>query len=89
LEGYLKGKINYVLANNKKPSAETLQKYAKEKAKFVETDIAVVSKTKVEAIVQDLLSNNVVQKAAGDKLKRSFLRHDSDKLAKTIWELIA
>lgn len=87
LESYLKGKIDYVLANNKKPDREVLQKYAKEKARFVETDMAALSKTKVTAIAHGLLSYNIIKKTAGDKLKRSFLRHDSEKLAKIIWRL--
>jgi uncharacterized cofD-like protein len=89
LESYLKGKINYVVANNKKPNVEILKKYAGEKAKFVEADIAGLSKTKVEAVSLDLLSTNIVKKTAGDKLKRSILRHDPEKLAKIIWELIS
>ncbi len=88
MEKYLKGKIDVVLANNKKPNAEVLKKYAKEKAKFVETDIKALAKTGVEAIAQDLLSSAIIKKTNGDKLKRSFLRHDSDKLAKLIWGLI-
>jgi uncharacterized cofD-like protein len=88
LEHYLKGKINYVLVNNKKPDVEILKKYAKEKAIFVEADIVDLSKTKVEAKSLDLLSANIIKKTAGDKLKRSFLRHDSLKLAKVIWKLI-
>lgn len=88
LETYLKGKIDFVLANNKKPGADVLQKYAKEKAEFVETDVAALAETKVETIVQDLLSYNIIQKTAGDKLKRSILRHDSEKLARIIWSII-
>lgn len=86
LEKYLGGKINVVLANNKKPVAAVLQKYAKEKAKFVELDVK--SSPRLKVIAQDLISKNTFQKDAGDKLKRSYARHDSDKLAKLIWELI-
>ncbi len=88
LEKYLNGRIDLVLANNKKPGADILKKYSAEKAKFVEADIQALAQTKVEAIAEDLLSDGVIKKKAGDKLKRSFLRHDSDKLAKLIWGLI-
>ena len=88
LESYLKGSIDVVLTNNKKPSADLLKRYAKEKAEFVEIDIQALAKTKVETVAEDLLSEKVVKKANGDKLKRSFLRHDSDKLAKLIWSLV-
>lgn len=82
------GKIDYVLANNKKPSAEILKKYAKEKAKFVEVDVRELAELKVESVVQDFISNQVIKPKAGDVLKRSMLRHDCDKLAKVIWQLI-
>jgi uncharacterized cofD-like protein len=88
LEKYLGGKIDFVLANNKSPAADVLKKYLAEKAKFVDVDIKALAETKVEAIAADLLSNGIIKKKAGDKLKRSFLRHDSDKLAKLIWELV-
>ncbi len=88
-EAYLKGKIDYVLANNKKPSQEILRKYVKEKAEFVETDINALAKTKAETIALNLLSDSIIKKTAGDSLKRSWLRHDSEKLAKIIWELIS
>jgi uncharacterized cofD-like protein len=89
IEAYLKGKIDYVLANNKKPSQEILRKYVKEKAEFVETDINALAKTKAETIALNLLSGSIIKKIAGDSLKRSWLRHDSEKLAKIIWELIS
>ena len=86
LQKYLGGKINVVLANNKKPRDDVLKKYAGEKAKFVEANLK--SGKNLQVIGQDLISADVVKKASGDKLKRSFLRHDSNKLAKLIWELV-
>lgn len=82
LEKYLKGKVDIVLANNKKPPAHVLKRYAKEKAIFVEPDV------KEKAKARDLISSAIIKKKAGDTLKRSFLRHDSQKLAKLILKFI-
>ena len=86
LEKYLDGKIDVVLQNNKKPSADVLKKYAAEKAKFIEADLK--SGKGLDVVSADLISKEVIKKLSHDKLKRSFLRHDSDKLAKIIWELM-
>lgn len=80
LEKYLGGKLDVVIANSKKPDAKALAAYKKEKAVFVETD--------VKAKTADLLFKGTFKKTPGDKLNRSMLRHDSDKLAKLIWELV-
>ena len=85
-EKYLGGKIGAVLENNKRPSSDILKKYSTEKAKFVEADLKSGQGLKV--ISENLISDEVVKKASGDKLKRSWLRHDSDKLAKLIWKLL-
>lgn len=87
LKKYLGGKIDIVLANNKKPLPADLKKYAKEKAKMVQVDMANLEKLKVKIISEDFLSSVKVKKQAGDVLKRSFLRHNSDKLAKIIYNL--
>lgn len=88
LQKYLGSNVDYVLANNKKPSTEVLKKYASEKSKFIEADVMELAKLKVEVIAQDFLSSCVIKKQKGDILKRSSLRHDTDKLAKIIWGLI-
>ena len=74
LEKYLgKGIINYVICNNKKPSQKLLEKYDKEKAEFVETDIKDDKDLKI--IKTDLLDNI------------NLARHNPDKLAKTIMKI--
>lgn len=86
LERYLTGKMDAVLANNKAPSGELLKKYAKEKAVFVKPDLK--NSKSLTVIAEDLISKDVIKKSSADSLKRSFLRHDSDKVAKLIWELL-
>ncbi|SRR4030043_293110 len=73
MEKYLgKGVIDYVICNNKRPSAKLIQEYGKEKAEYVEPDI--VSK-KFRVIKTDLLDNI------------HLARHNPDKLAKTIMNI--
>jgi small ligand-binding sensory domain FIST len=36
----------------------------------------------------DFLSQRIAESQPGDKLKRSLLRHDPEKAAKAIWEVI-
>lgn len=88
LEKYLGSKIDYALVNNKKPSTDILKKYSAQKSKFVEADVKDLAQLKIEVIAQDFLSSDVIEKQKGDVLKRSILRHDTDKIAKVIWNLI-
>ncbi|PIR96066.1 MAG: hypothetical protein COT92_03075 [Candidatus Doudnabacteria bacterium CG10_big_fil_rev_8_21_14_0_10_42_18] len=80
-----KAKLDTVIINNKKPAVNILAKYKKEGAKLIAAE--GVKKLKIKAIAKDLLSKNVFGKVNGDSLKRSYLRHDPDKLAKIIYEL--
>jgi len=61
------------VCNNKKPSKKLLERYEKEKARFVEPDLKKGNGFKV--IKTDLLDNI------------NLARHNPDKLAKTIMEL--
>ncbi|MBI3232337.1 MAG: YvcK family protein [Candidatus Doudnabacteria bacterium] len=79
-----KKKLDAVIVNTKKPDAKVLAKYKKTGAEFVEP---ARSLPKAEVIAADLLSHHIHQKINGDKLQRSILRHDSDKLARLIYEL--
>lgn len=87
LHEYLGGAIiDSVLINTEKPNAELLSWYKKEKAVFVEPDVGKLQSVRV--IARPLLAKKLYKKADGDVLKRSLLRHDSEKTAKIIWELI-
>lgn len=86
LEKYLKGKIDIVLQNNQKPKNSILKKYASEKSEFINPDLK--SGSGLTVISANLLSDVKIKQSSSDKLKRSFLRHDCDKTAKIIWELL-
>ena len=79
LEQYLAAKLDAVIVNNEKPANKLLSAYKKEKAEFVKPDTGTR---------EALISEFVYKKSSSDKLKRSFLRHDADKTAKLIWNII-
>jgi len=82
-----KKKLDTVIINSKKPASTAMAAYKKEGAKFIEP----ISKglPDMEIVEADVLSAAVHKQIKGDKLNtRSKIRHDSDKLAKLIWELV-
>jgi len=88
LEKYVgKGVINYSLVNKSKEFPEgILDRYKLEKAKPVADDLKDTKLMKV--IRDDFISGEVYEKPSSDKLKRSLIRHDPDKLAKAIVKIV-
>lgn len=81
-----KNKLDAVMVNTEKPAAKALAAYKKQGAEFITPDLRGLKSN--ETIKADLVSNTVHKKTNGDVLHRSLLRHDSDKVAKVIWELL-
>lgn len=79
-----KKKLDIMIINTKKPDARSLAKYKKQGAKCMLPETKGIKDT--EIIKAELLGDGIYKKAKGDVLHRSLLRHDSDKLAKIIWE---
>lgn len=79
-----KKKLDAVIVNTKKPDAKTLVIYKKTGAEFV-SPVKNISNT--EVLSAELISNQIHKKSAADKLHRSILRHESNKLAQIIYEL--
>jgi uncharacterized cofD-like protein len=86
LEKYLKDKIDAVVVNSEPPKNKIFAKYKKEKAEMVRLDEKNIKTAKI--IKANLIHNFKFKRNHADSLKRSFLRHDPDKAAKIIWELI-
>ncbi len=86
LEKYLGGKIfDYIVFNIQKPSATLLKKYSSE-GEWIKPDMnALKDKRFVGA---NLVSQKIYRQNPADKLKRTLIRHDPDKLAQTIISLI-
>lgn len=80
--------IDTIIVNTKEPEKSVLALYKKEKAVFVKPEIEKLKKAKVNAIAEAILSNQIHSKEKGDPLKRSIIRHDSEKTAEIIWNLI-
>ncbi len=89
VEQYLgKGVLDTVIVNTKEPSKDWVSRYRKEKSEFVKPDIGEITKRGVKVAANHFLSDKVFKKSPADELKRSHLRHDSEKLARVIYENI-
>ncbi len=81
-----KKKLDAVIVNTEKPGAKVLAAYKKQGAEFIVSEITGLKG--LEILKADLLSDQVYKKTKQDKVKRSLLRHNSNKLAKLIYENI-
>ncbi len=85
IERYLDKKVDYVLINsNVKFPASIISKYKQENAHPVVDDI----KDRIGVIREDVLSAKEYKKSNVDIVKRSFIRHDSEKVAKAIMGIV-
>jgi uncharacterized cofD-like protein len=86
LEKYLGiGCLDYVVINSSTIPQAALKKYEEAKEFIVQDDL---KDSYYKIIRSDILSQKEIKEIPGDFLKRSFIRHDSDKLAKVIVENI-
>ncbi len=84
IEKYIKRKINYILVNNASLPRDIVTRYSEENTYPVKDDM----KNDARVIKKDLLSNISISQMKSDKVKRSLLRHDSQKIADTIQSII-
>ena len=90
IEKYLGGREpDFCLINsgNKFPWG-VLARYEKEKAEPVKDDLTKF-KGKTIIVRKNLISNRIYEKPKSDKLARSLIRHDSDKLARAVVSLLS
>jgi len=85
LREYLDFEFDYILVNTTSLPSEVLRRYALAEKSFPVMDDLQEGKG---IIRRDFLSRRIFEQEAGDKLKRSLLRHDPAKLAKAIVELL-
>lgn len=90
LERYLgEGELNYIVINSRKPPGSMLKIYKdEEKAHMVEDDVGGTYRN-AKIIRADMLSKVFYEKSPSDNLKRSYIRHDSQSLAKVLYEIVA
>ena len=88
-EKYLLGrKLDYCILNkSSRYSKKMLSKYKKENAEPVKDDLKNY-KGKTKIVRKSVISGKTYTKSKGDRLERSLIRHDSDKLAKAVVELL-
>ncbi|MGA2967660.1 MAG: gluconeogenesis factor YvcK family protein [Candidatus Levyibacteriota bacterium] len=78
--------LDAVLVNKKTPKKETLAWYKDFDEHQVEDDLG--DKKEFQVIRKNLIKDVVVEAEPSDGLRRSIIRHDSDKLAKVIMEIL-
>jgi len=80
--------VDYVIYNEVKPSSALLKKYAQAGEYAVEFDQTVFEKSRYQAIGADLISGNIPKlKASEQRIPRTLIRHDSDKVARLIMRI--
>jgi uncharacterized cofD-like protein len=89
IERFVGAKIlDFVVYNNDKISGYLLKKYTKTAENPVEVDLPKLAKQHYKTRGAGLLASKAWQNPSKkDKLKRSFIRHDSDKLARQIMRI--
>ena len=68
--------LDFALFNNHCPTPKRIEKYAREKAQFVEADFLPSSKNHFQVIKGDFLR------------RRGFIRHDPDKIGRVLFNLV-
>ncbi|MEI6690844.1 MAG: gluconeogenesis factor YvcK family protein [bacterium] len=80
-------RLNWVIVNEDKDvESSILRKYAKEGAGLVKDDLG--NNTPYQVVKTSLLAKGKVEKEKGDSVVRSMARHDAQKLAKVIFDLM-
>lgn len=91
LEKYIGSKrIDFVTFNSKKPNPKLIERYESQKELLIRFDPASRSKRSYRVLRSDILSSKKVSFSPSDVLakQRAFIRHDSDKLAKTLMMIL-
>ena len=83
---YLKGTLDYIVLNTKKPDEKLIEVYKKENAGLIENDIEEIEKIGCKIIAEDLLDKSAEKKMLWEK--KDLLRHDSDKTAEILIGLL-
>ena len=82
---YIGRKPDFIIINNTPLPQDMLDRYIVLNDSPVIDDVSEMDKNIIRA---DLLAEEVVEKQQGDTLKRSLIRHDSDKVAREIMKIV-
>lgn len=86
VEQYIQAPLNYVVVNNAPIPAKALDVYAKYHEQPVVNNLKTNAKTRI--VASDVVSRQFTAKSKSDTLIRSLIRHDSNKLARVLMELL-
>lgn len=85
LERYIgSGIFDTILINTEKPRQDVIDLYASEAEYWVEPDVATIERAGYKVLTGNFLSTTIAPKIKADELKRSLLRHHSDKLGEIL-----
>lgn len=85
LEGYTGRKVDYVLVNNGRIPKEAYKRYVEDGEHILQDDLHDGDGRLI--IRKDLVASSPIKKQKGDHLKRSLIRHDSEKLRKQLYAI--
>jgi len=91
IEEYIgEGRVDFVLHNTQKPKTELLNRYIKKEGKGLLVSCDESDERIYRVVRSRVVSGSIPKKEASDAIAstRSFIRHDSDKLAKAIMLLL-
>lgn len=86
IESYLKSSIDYVIINTRTYPKVAQTMYARYNEFPVADDLK--DKTRYRVLRRDVASSQITKKIKSDALVRSFIRHDSVKLAKVLFTIV-
>ena len=78
--------LDFVVINNKPIPDKILKRYKKYQAQPIVNDLSPHHRYRI--IETDLLSTELVKRVRGDRLQRSLIRHDADKLAAVCMKIL-
>ena len=85
VEEHIGKRINFVLVNSGKIPKEAYQRYIADGENLIQNNLEE-EKGRV-VICKDLVANDEIKREKGDTLKRSLVRHDSQKLGKALYRI--
>lgn len=85
VEGYIGRELDYILLNSGRIPDYAYKRYIEDGENLFKDDLSKDSKRVI--IRTDLVANSVIKKEQGDTLVRSLVRHDSLKLAKSLYSI--
>lgn len=87
VEGYIGREFDFILINSGKLPESAYRRYVKEGEHLFKDDLHATNGRVV--IKRDLVANSVIRKDKGDVLKRSLIRHDSEKLGEELYKIFS